>query len=69
MKDFSFVNFVYLYLIGIIIQDIDKKVNPILIILHIPITFVVQFIASIMEAASVTYGIISPPEGFDVIKK
>jgi hypothetical protein len=69
LKDFSFVNFVYLYLIGILIQDIDKKMNPLLIILHIPLTFVIQFIASILEAASVTYGIISPPEGFDVIKK
>jgi hypothetical protein len=69
LKDFSFVNFVYLYLIGILIQDIDKKVNPLLIILHIPLTFVIQFAASIMEAASVTYGIFAPPEGFDVIKK
>jgi len=69
MKDFSFVNFVYLYLLGTVIQDIDKKLNPLLIILKVPVTFVIQFIASILEAASVTYGVISPPVGFDVIKK
>lgn len=69
IKDFSFVNFVYLYLLGIFIQDIDKKTNPLIILLRIPVTFVVQFIASVLEAAAVTYGIISPPQGFDVIKK
>ncbi|KAI8894758.1 glycosyl transferase family group 2-domain-containing protein [Globomyces pollinis-pini] len=69
MKDFSFVNFVYLYILGIVIQDIDRKLNPFLILLHIPLTFLLQFPASIMEAAAVTYGIISPPTGFDVIKK
>ncbi|KAJ3369914.1 hypothetical protein HDU91_006762, partial [Kappamyces sp. JEL0680] len=69
IKDFSFVNFVYLYVIGILVQDIDKKTNPLLILIRIPVTLVVQFIASVLEAASVTYGIISPPAGFDVIKK
>lgn len=69
MKDFSFVNFVYLYVIGILIQDLDKKTNPLLILVRVPVTLVVQFIASVLEAASVTYGIISPPVGFDVIKK
>jgi len=69
IKDFSFVNFVYLYLLGIFIQDVDKKTNPLLILLRLPVTFVVQFIASVLEAAAVTYGVISPPQGFDVIKK
>lgn len=69
IKDFSFVNFVYLYVIGILIQDIDKKTHPVLIMARVPVTLIVQFIASVLEAASVTYGIISPPQGFDVIKK
>ncbi|KAI8908504.1 glycosyltransferase like family 2-domain-containing protein [Gorgonomyces haynaldii] len=69
LKDFSFCTFVYLYLIGIFIQDLDKKKNPILIILHIPMTIVIQFIACILEAWAVMYGLIFPPADFDVIKK
>jgi hypothetical protein len=68
-KDFSFSTFVYLYLLGIFVQDIDKGVNPILILFRIPITAILQFIASMMECAAVMYGIILPPADFDVIKK
>ncbi|KAI8922537.1 hypothetical protein PhCBS80983_g05956 [Powellomyces hirtus] len=69
LKDFSFCVFVYLYLIGIFVQDMDKKVNPLLILFRIPVTFLLQFIAGIMEAMAVMYGIIFPPADFDVIKK
>ncbi|KAI8908361.1 glycosyl transferase family group 2-domain-containing protein [Gorgonomyces haynaldii] len=69
LKDFSFCTFVYLYLIGNFIQDLDKRVNPLLLLIRIPITFILQFIASIMEASAVVYGIILPPADFDVIKK
>lgn len=69
LKDFTFCTFVYLYILGIVVQDIDKGVNPILIILHIPLTFVLQFVAAILESLSVLYGILSPPKGFDIIKK
>ncbi|KAI8929201.1 glycosyl transferase family group 2-domain-containing protein [Entophlyctis helioformis] len=69
LKDFSFVTFTYLYQIGIIIQNMDKKLNPLLIILLIPVTFILQFVACIMEALAVMYGIIFPPADFDVIKK
>jgi hypothetical protein len=69
LKDFSFVNFVYLYILGIFIQDLDKRKNPILIILHIPMTAVLQFFAVILEAMAVMYGLIFPPSDFDVIKK
>ncbi len=53
MKDFSFSTFVYLYILGIFVQDLDKGVNPFLIILRLPTTVVLQFIASIMEAGAV----------------
>ena len=53
LKDFSFSTFVYLYILGIFVQDIDKKVNPIIVFLRIPLTFILQFIASIMEAMAV----------------
>ncbi|KAJ3272850.1 hypothetical protein HDV01_005173 [Terramyces sp. JEL0728] len=69
LKDFSFVNFVYLYILGILIQDLDRKVNPLIILFRIPLTFFIQFFASMLEAASVTYGMLYPPKGFDVIKK
>ncbi|KND04776.1 uncharacterized protein SPPG_00479 [Spizellomyces punctatus DAOM BR117] len=69
LKDFSFVVFVYLYLIGIITQDLDKKVNPIMALIHIPATLILQYVAGILEALSVAYGIIFPPADFDVIKK
>lgn len=76
LKDFSFCTFVYLYLIGIFVQDLDKKKNAFVILLHIPMTFVLQFFACVMEASAVMYGIVDPPQGifwlilgFDVIKK
>jgi hypothetical protein len=69
VKDFSFVTFVYLYFLGIFIQDLDKGKNPLIVLLHIPLTLVLQFIAVILEAVSVCYGIILPPMDFDVIKK
>ncbi|KAJ3024271.1 hypothetical protein HKX48_003096 [Thoreauomyces humboldtii] len=69
LKDFSFCVFTYLYIIGIFVQDLDKKVNPLLILVRIPVTFILQFIAGIMEALAVMYGIVFPPSDFDVIKK
>ncbi|KAJ3115218.1 hypothetical protein HDU96_001002 [Phlyctochytrium bullatum] len=68
-KDFSFVTFVYLYLLGIFVQDIDKGANPLLVLVRIPVTFVIQFIAVVMEGLAVMYGIAFPPADFDVIKK
>jgi len=69
MKDFSFCTFIYLYMLGIFIQDLDQGVNPIIIIFRIPTTFLLQFVGSAMEAMAVVYGIILPPDDFDVIKK
>eukprot|EP00842_Homolaphlyctis_polyrhiza_P006716 jgi/Hompol1/7045/HPOL_001643-RA len=69
LKDFSFITFVYLYVLGIFISDVDKKTHPLLILVRIPITLILQFAACIMESAAVTYGIIFPPADFDVIKK
>ncbi|KAJ3075144.1 hypothetical protein HDU98_009098 [Podochytrium sp. JEL0797] len=67
--DFNFMNFVYLYVLGVFLQDLDKGWNPLLILLHIPMTIVIQFVAVVMEGVSVMYGIIFPPTDFDVIKK
>jgi hypothetical protein len=69
LKDFSFVTFVYLYFLGILVQDLDAGVHPLLILVHIPITLVVQFYAVALESVSVMYGIIFPPTDFEVIKK
>ncbi|KAJ3135984.1 hypothetical protein HK101_004053 [Irineochytrium annulatum] len=57
------------YLIGIFVQDLDKGVNPLLMILRIPLTFILQFVAVVLEALAVMYGIAFPPADFDVIKK
>ncbi|KAJ3143224.1 hypothetical protein HK100_000023 [Physocladia obscura] len=67
--DFNFMTFVYLYILGIFLQDLDKKVNPLLMLVRIPTTIVIQFIAVIMEGLAVMYGIAFPPADFDVIKK
>lgn len=69
LKDFSFCTFVYLYLIGILVQDIDKKVPWWQLLLHIPMILVLQLFACVMEAMAVMYGLVSPPSDFDVIKK
>lgn len=69
IKDFSFITFVYLYVIGIFIEDLDKGLHPLLIIIHIPMTIVLQFFAACMEGISILYAMILPPKDFDVIKK
>ncbi|KAJ3062540.1 hypothetical protein HK102_008732 [Quaeritorhiza haematococci] len=69
LKDFSFCTFVYLYLLGIFVQDLDKGVFPLLVILRLPATFLVQFVACVLEGCAVMYGLIWPPKDFDVIKK
>ena len=61
MKDFSFVTFVYLYLLGNFVQDLDKGVNPFLLIIRIPVVFLIQFIAVVLEGLAVMYGIVFPP--------
>ncbi|KAI8620658.1 glycosyl transferase family group 2-domain-containing protein [Chytriomyces sp. MP71] len=69
LKDLSFVTFVYLYILGIFVQDIDKGVNPLIVFLRIPATMVIQYICVVMEGCAVMYGILFPPADFDVIKK
>ncbi|KND04364.1 uncharacterized protein SPPG_00093 [Spizellomyces punctatus DAOM BR117] len=69
LKDFSFIVFIYLYVLGMFVQNVDKGYNPILVIIGIPVTVAFQFVAVIMEAVAVMYGIIFPPADFDVIKK
>ncbi|KAL5035988.1 hypothetical protein BDV3_004731 [Batrachochytrium dendrobatidis] len=69
LKDFSFVTFIYLYLLGIFIQEVDRKTNPIMIFLRLIVTAVLQFIACVIEAMAIMYGIIFPPADFDVIRK
>ena len=61
--------FVYLYILGNFIQDLDKGVFPLLVLIRIPVTAVLQFICVVMEAMAVLYGLLFPPKGFDVIKK
>ncbi|KAI9006188.1 glycosyl transferase family group 2-domain-containing protein [Gaertneriomyces semiglobifer] len=69
VKDFSFITFIYLYALGMFVQNVDYGFNPIVVILLIPVTVVFQFVAVLMEALAVMYGIILPPDDFDVIKK
>jgi hypothetical protein len=68
-KDLTFCTFVYLYILGVFVQDVDKGKFPLLVLIHIPMTAIIQFICVIMEAMAVAYGILFPPKGFDVIKK
>jgi cellulose synthase/poly-beta-1,6-N-acetylglucosamine synthase-like glycosyltransferase len=69
IKDFAFCNFVYLYLLGIFVQDLDKRKSPLVTLLHLPLTFVMQFFACVMEASAIAYALVSPPKDFDVIRK
>ncbi|KXS20062.1 glycosyltransferase family 2 protein [Gonapodya prolifera JEL478] len=66
VKDFSFVVFVYLYVVGIFLQDVDAGYWPPKVILHIIATFFLQFVACVVECVAVMYAIFSPPAGFDV---
>jgi hypothetical protein len=67
LKDLSFVTFVYLYLLGIFIQDLDKGVNPLLVILRIPLTFIVQFVAVVLEGVAIMYAIVFPAVSFSFL--
>ncbi|TPX61528.1 hypothetical protein PhCBS80983_g01019 [Powellomyces hirtus] len=69
LKDFSFIVFMYLYGLGMFLQNIDKGYNIFVVILLVPVTLLFQFVAVIMEAVAVMYAIILPPNDFDVIKK
>ncbi|KAJ3248649.1 hypothetical protein HDU78_010880 [Chytriomyces hyalinus] len=69
LTDFNFVSFLYLYIVGIFLQDLDKRVNPFLMLARLIITVPLTIVASFLEGASVFYGIILPPSDFDVIKK
>ncbi|KAI8809145.1 glycosyl transferase family group 2-domain-containing protein [Cladochytrium replicatum] len=69
IKNLTMVTFVYLYVMGIFIQDVDKGKNPFLVLLHVPMTIVLQYFAVCMETISVMYACIFPPKDFDVIKK
>ncbi|KAI9093863.1 glycosyl transferase family group 2-domain-containing protein [Phlyctochytrium arcticum] len=69
LKDFSFIVFVYLYVLGMFVENLDRGYNPIILILLIPVTILFQFVAVLLEAIAVMYAIVSPPNDFDVIKK
>lgn len=68
LKDFEFCTFVYLYMLGIFTQDLDKKAY-LWIPLRILGAFILQFVAVFMEALAVMYALVAPPKDFDVIKK
>lgn len=69
IKDFSFVTFVYIYLVGIFVQELDKSDNVFLSIVKMIGTLLIQFAAVIIESLSILYAVILPPLKFDVIKK
>ncbi|KAJ3378378.1 hypothetical protein HDU84_007621 [Entophlyctis sp. JEL0112] len=69
LKDVSFVTFVYLYLLGIFVQDIDSGKHPLIVFIHMPMTLVLQYVCVVMEGCAVMYAIVAPPKDFDVIKK
>lgn len=68
LKDFSFCTFVYLYILGIFTQDMDKKAY-FWIPVRLVATAILQFVAVVMEALAVMYALVFPPSDFDVIKK
>ncbi|KAJ1554748.1 hypothetical protein HK096_002014, partial [Nowakowskiella sp. JEL0078] len=68
LKDMTSATFLYLYILGVFVQDLDKGKNPILVLVHIPLTLIVSIPAVLLETISVIYGIIFPPKDFDVIK-
>jgi hypothetical protein len=51
------------------IQDIDYGFWAIRAILQIPVTVVMQFACVVMECVAIMYALVSPPQGFDIIKK
>ena len=67
--NFSFVVFLYMYALGIAIQDYDAGVSIGKMTVHIIVTVILQPLASLLECLSVLYGIFCSPSGFEVIKK
>lgn len=68
LKDFSFVVFLYLYMMGMTMQNIDAGYPWWLVIILLPAIFILQFVGVILEAVAVMYALILPPKGFDIIK-
>lgn len=69
LGNFSFVVFVYLYVIGIVVQDFDYGYSSGKILVHVLCTIVFQPVSAILECLSVLYGLVVKPRDFEVIAK
>lgn len=54
---------------GVFIQDIDYGFWFLRALIQVPVTVVIQFACVVMEAVAIMYALVSPPQGFDIIKK
>ena len=69
LGNFSFVVFSYMYLLGTLIQDYDIGSSPKIILINLLRTFLLHPFCSVLESASVLYGLLTTPTDFEVIRK
>jgi hypothetical protein len=69
LSSFSFIVCIYIYLIGIYVQDLDLKLPLRTRIYHLLIGFILIPTCSVIESYAVLYSLIYPAISFDVIKK
>lgn len=69
LSSFSFIVCIYIYLIGIYVQDLDLKLPIHIRIYHLFLTFLFIPVCAIIEAYCVIYSLIYPAKTFEVIKK
>ena len=69
LSSFSFVVCIYIYLIGIYVQDLDLKLPLYKRLYHLIIGFILIPVCACIESYCVIYSFVFPVNNFEVIKK
>lgn len=69
LSSFSFVVCIYIYLIGIYVQDLDLKLPVYTRIWHLLVGLILIPLCALIESYCVVYSLIYKPKTFEVIKK
>jgi hypothetical protein len=69
LSAFCYANIYWVYVYGMIFQDIDYGYPWYIVLLHIPIVIVLQPVVSVLEAAAIVWAMMDSEVDFEVIKK
>ena len=69
VKDVTFAILCYCHILGILVQDFDSAMGIGTMLLHSLATILLSFVTVFIEAVAITYALVLPPKGFEVIRK